>query len=294
LVDNAGLTLPDAYAGYNAAAGPNFAITLSNPTNIAGNGQITVQQYLGKVKGAPSYGPSLVTTVGAVNGAVVVKGNIVSLQGVLNGRLTIGALAAASDPSGGNVNITGNLQYNSVMNNPSFQFPNPANLVTASGAVNTSYVNTLQSQLNNVTDILGIVAEGNVMIPQTDLNGNAIAATPSQPLYIDAVVMATGASTSTPGGGGFGVVNELTRPPGQAYFLGGMIQNEQLSWGLYNGSGITNGINETGMWDDRASQAGGAPPFFPTTGLYSVLPGSWNSCYVQNASTPVTYPAINP
>jgi hypothetical protein len=292
LIANAGLTLPDAYPGYSSAAGPNFAVTLSNPTNVQGYGQITVQQYLGTSHGVPSYGPSLVTTVAAVNGAMVVKGNIVSLKGVLNGRLTIGALAASSDPSGGNVSITGNLQYNS-LNTSTFQFPNPSSLVTSGGAINTSYVNTLQAQLNSVTDILGIVAEGNVMIPQTDLNGNAIAASASQPLYIDAVVMATGASTSTPGGGGFGVTNDLTRPPGQAYFLGGMIQNVELSWGLYNGSGITNGINETAMWDKRVSQANGAPPFFPTTGYYQMLPGSWNSSYVQNASTPTTYPTIS-
>jgi hypothetical protein len=131
------------------------------------------------------------------------------------------------------------------------------------------------------------------MIQQTDLNGNAIAASASTPIYIDAVVMATGASTSTPGGGGFGVQNELTRPPGQAYVLGGMIQNVNLSWALYNGNGITNGLAQTEMWDKRASLPGGAPPFFPTTGYYDVLPNSWSSSYVLNASTPTTYPTIS-
>ena len=293
LVSNAGLVLPDNYPGYNSTAGPNFVVNLSNPTGTAqGAGKISVSQYLGTVNGAPSYGPALVTNVSAVKGAMIVKGNIVSLQGVLNGRLTIAAFAESSDPSGGNVDITGSLQYNSLLSNSNFQYPNPASIVNANNTVNTSYVSTIQAQLNSVTDILGIVSEGNVMIQQNDLNGNSVAASPSTPIYIDAVVMATGASTSTPGGGGFGVQNELTRPPGQAYVLGGMIQNVNLSWALYNGNGITNGLAQTEMWDKRASAAGGAPPFFPTTGYYDALPDSWSSSYVQNASTPTTYPTI--
>jgi len=291
LVTNAGLTLPDGYTGYSSSAGPNFAVTLSNGAT-AGNSTITVQQYLGTKNGAPSFGPTQTTTVNAANGDLVVKGNIVSLSGTLSGRLTIAALAASSDPSGGNVNITGNLVYNSQVSNPSFQYPNPSTLINSNGTVNNSIVTTLQSQLNSVTDILGIVSEGNVMIQQNDLYGNPIAASASNPLYIDAIVMATGVSTSTPGGGGFGVQNELTRPPGQAYFLGGMIQNVNLSWALYNGSGITNGLAQTELWDKRVSQAGGTPPFFPITGNFEVMPNSWNSSYVQNASTPTTYPSI--
>jgi hypothetical protein len=292
MIVNAGLTLPDDYPGYNSTAGPNFAVTLSD-NHLPGNGQITIQQYLGTNNGVPSYGPAQVTTVNAVNGDMIVKGNIVSLQGVLNGRLTIGALADPStDPSGGNVNITGSVQYQSRMNNSGFQYPSPSSIVNSDGTVNQTYVTQVQSQLNSLTDILGIVSEGNVTIKQNDLNGNPIGNNPAQPLYIDAVVMATGVSTSTPGGGGFAVENYLTRPPGQVYFLGGAIQNEGYNWALFNSTGITNGLNETEFWDKRAAQGGGAPPFFPTTGNYEVLTNSWNSYYVQNASTPATYPVL--
>jgi hypothetical protein len=90
------------------------------------------------------------------------------------------------------------------------------------------------------------------------------------------------------------VEKSLTRQPGQAYFLGGMIENKQMAWGLYNSSGITNGINLTQLWDKRASEAGGAPPFFPSTGNYEVVPGTWNSNYVQNGADPIVYPTLPP
>ena len=292
LVANAGLTLPDAYVGYNAAAGPNFAVTLVN-NGILGNGQINIQQYLGTKNGVPLFGPTQITSVSAVHGAMVVKGNIVSLQGTLNGRLTIGALATSSDPSGGNVNITGNLQYQSRLNYSNFQYPDPNQLINANGQPNTSYINSLQSQLNSITDILGIVSEGNVTIKQYDLNGNQIAANPNNPLYVDAVVMATGVSTSTPGGGGFAVENYTSRPVGQVNFLGGMIQNLYYNWAVANSNGLTSGVNQVEFWDKRAAQGGGAPPFFPTTGNYELLPNSWSTSYVASASAPASYPSIH-
>jgi hypothetical protein len=298
LVDNAGLTLPDNYTGYNAAAGPNFVITLSDPYNTSANGQVDIKQYLGTANGVPQYGPAITTTVGAVNGAIVVKGNVVSLSGTLSGRLTIGALAASSDPSGGNVNITGNLMYKQVANNPGFQYADPNTLINAptagtpNGSVNQTQVTALQGQLTGMTDMLGVVSEGNVTIKQNDLNGNPVGNSMSNPLYIDAVVMATGASTSAAGSGGFAVENFTTRPPGQVNFLGGMIQNVYQNWALFNSSGITNGLNQTELWDKRASEPAKAPPFFPTTSGYAMLTNSWNSSYVQNASTPITYPVI--
>ena len=289
LRSRAGLTLPDGYTGYVAAAGPNFVVDLSN-SGSAGDGRITIRQYLGNSGGSPSYGPALIKSISSVNGAMIVKGNIVSLKGVLNGKLTIGAFVTPSNATGGNINITGSLEYDSRKKQSGFKYTDAPGLFTADGSgINQSYVDTLQNQLNSVTDMLGIVSEGNVIIKQKDLDGKPIANKMSVPLYIDAVVMSTGASQSTPGGGGFGVENELTRPPGQAYFLGGMIQNKQLNWSLYNSSGITNGIALTNLWDKRASKPGGAPPFFPTTGTFELVPNTWTSTYLQSTSTPITY-----
>ncbi|HXA09073.1 MAG TPA: hypothetical protein VNW28_03770 [Chthoniobacterales bacterium] len=291
LRDHAGLTLPDNYPGYLPSAGPNFVIDLSNPGGS--DGQITVRQYLGTVSGAPAYGPPQVTTVSGVNGAMIVEGNVVSLQGVLNGRLTIGVFASTDLPTGGNVNITGDVQYQSRMSNTGFEYTDAPGLYTADGSgINQSYVEQLQAQLNSVTDILGIVAEGNVLVMETDLNGNPIANDPTKPIHLDAVVMATGASASTPGGGGFGVEGNLTRPPGHAYFLGGMIENKQVDWALYSTSGILNGIALTQLWDQRASEPGGAPPFYPTTGTFELVPNTWNATYVQSANAPIVYPPL--
>ncbi len=291
LRDNAGLFLPDGYPGYVAAAGPNFVIDLSNPGGSSS--QITVRQYLGTNKGSPVYGPSQVTNVTAVNGAMIVKGNVVSLKGVLKGRLTIGVFADPSVANSGNIGITGDVQYQSRMDIPGFKYTDAPEVFTADGAgINQEYISTLQSQLDKVTDILGLVAEGDVMVKEKDLDGKKIADDKGKPIYIDAVVMATGAATANSGDGGFGVESELTRKPGQAYFLGGMIENRAMDWALFNSSGITNGVNLTQLWDKRASEPGGAPPFFPSTGSFEVVPGTWNSTYVQSASDPIVYPTL--
>ncbi len=288
LRDNAGLSLPADYPGYLAAAGPNFAIEQT------GGGNITIRQYLGlKPDGKPLYGSDLKTNVAAVNGAIIVKGNIVSLKGTLKGRLTIGAFADAAVPNSGNVNITGDVQYESRTKISGFQYTDAPQVFTADGSgINQAYVDTLQGQLDNVTDILGIVSEGNVTVKQTDLDGVPVANKMDKPIFIDAVIMATGSSTPGGAGGSFGPEAVLTRPPGTAYFLGGIIENRQNDWGLYNSSGLTNGIKMTQLWDKRASQAGGAPPFFPSTGSFEAVPGKWNSVYVKNVSDPIVYPTL--
>lgn len=291
LTTGAGLTLPDNYPSYNSSAGPNFVVTLTDDGHAA-NGEITVQQYLGTSGGVPQLGPALTTRVQTVNGAMVVKGNITSLQGTLNGNLTIAALAPSTYPSGGNINITGNLQYQSRVKDSSFQYANPNDIVNANGTENTSYVNTVQSQLTNITDMLGIVAEGDVVIPQYDMYGNAISPNPSTPINVDGIVMATGVSTASTYGGSFAVQNPLGRPAGQINFFGGIVQNQGTSWALFSGDSVTNGLNETELWDKRASQPGSAPPFYPTTGNFQLLTPSWSTSFVANASSPVVYPPL--
>jgi len=127
----------------------------------------------------------------------------VGLSGTLNGRLTIGALDTASYPSGGNINITGDLLYQSRAQISNFQYATQSNIINSDGSVNTANVTALQNQLNNVTDILGIVSEGDVVVKQYDLDGNPIGTSMSNPLYLDAVVMATGVSAGATAGGSF-------------------------------------------------------------------------------------------
>jgi hypothetical protein len=102
--------------------------------------------------------------------------------------------------------------------------------------------------------------------------------------------MATGDSTADPNDGGYVVENFLTRPKGAALTLGGTIQNYGYSWALFSGSTFTNGILQTRLWDERAYQPGGSPPFFPTTGNLQVLPQSWRSSYVSSVSEVPVFP----
>ncbi|HUN65521.1 MAG TPA: hypothetical protein VMW43_05420 [Bacteroidota bacterium] len=101
-----------------------------NMTLLA-NGQIHYQEYKGATK--VSDVTTALTTL-APNGAIVVSGGDINLQGTINGQATIGSIAASGN--GGNVHIVGNIKYN---NDPQ---TNPAS-----------------------TDMLGIVADNNVDIP---------------------------------------------------------------------------------------------------------------------------------
>lgn len=128
------------------------------------------------------------------------------------------------------------------------------------------------------------------MIKEKDLNGNLVAADVNNPIHLDAVVMATGSSTSTTKDGGYGVENFKTRAKGAALSIGGEVQNYGYSWALYSGNNFTNGILKTRLWDQRAYKPGGAPPFFPTTGNLQPVPQSWRSNYVKNAAVVPWFP----
>lgn len=292
LRNNAGLKLPADYPGYDSSKGPNFAIDLVTTGAGNGNGQVQVKQYLGQVNGAPTYGPNLTLPVNSINNAMIVYGNIKSLQGTLDGKLTIGAFRSPSVPDSGAVDITGSIEYNSRKAISNFSYTDDPGLYTADGSgINQSYVNTLLGQLDHVTDVLGIVSEADVMIKERDLKGNLVAADVSNPIHLDAIVMATGASSASPTDGGYGVENFKTRAKGAALTVGGAIQNYGLSWALYSSGGQhTNGILATRLWDQRAIRAGGAPPFFPSTGNYQQLGQSWRSSYVQYSTSPPWLP----
>lgn len=211
---------------------------------------------------------------------MVVYGDIKSIQGTLDGKLTIGALAKKSDPNGlnpsdpnpldpgGSVDVTGSLNYASRPDNISYT--DAPGLYTADHTgINQDYVATLLDQLNKVTDVLGIFSESDVTIKERDLDGNKVAADVNDPIHLDAIVMATGSATTTTSDGGFAVENFLTRSKGAALTIGGQIQNHGYSWALFSGNTFTNGLLQTRLWDQRAFQPGGAPPFFPRRGTCS-------------------------
>ena len=291
LRDNAGLVLPRDYgSNYDPAKGPNFSVQLVPAGKKTKNGLVKVRQYLGpKPDGKPSYGPEKVVKIEDINNAMVVYGNIKSLKGTLDGQLTIGALRDPAVPNSGAVDITGDLNYSTRPDDMSYT--DAPGLYTADGSgINQNYVSTLLDQLDQVSDILGIVSEADVTIKERDLDGNLVAADVNNPIHLDAVVMATGSSTSSTTDGGYGVENFKTRAKGAALSIGGEIQNYGYSWALYSGNTFTNGILKTRLWDQRAYKPGGAPPFFPTTGNLQPVPQSWRSNYVANAAVVPWFP----
>jgi hypothetical protein len=130
--------LPTNFAALSAAAtsgGKMFtppagsgAYTV-NMTLLA-NGQVHYTEYRGGILKKDS---TLALTTLAPNGAIVVSGGDINLQGTMNGQATIGAIASSG---GGNVHIVGNIRYHDdPINNPSS------------------------------TDLLGIVADNTIDIP---------------------------------------------------------------------------------------------------------------------------------
>ena len=329
LKNNAGLTIssgtittPGPYTrsvpSYSSTAGANYAVTVSGSLltvqqvgttgtlgltgsanywgpavtyNISGTQDATVS---GTVVTYSKTGPQNVvlsgTTVHSINNALIVYGNIVSLQGTLSGSLTVAAFETGIASGDGNINITGSLQYATVLSYPTntgttFQYgESTANLIQ-SGTINTSVANTLQAQLSNtanpITDILGIVAEGSVTIPQYDLYAHAVATGTGTPMNVDAIIMATGGSlgalASSGSTGGFAAQNYLNRSTGAVNFLGGMIQNNFGQWAQFTSGNLTNGILENRLWDWRPTSKNSpiSPPFFPKTGTLIFYPGSW-------------------
>ena len=108
----------------------------------------------------------------------------------------------------------------------------------------------------NSGDLLGIVAQNNVII--TDNNAN------NSDININASIFC-----ST---GGFGAENYDTRSvSGNINLLGGIIQNTRAAVGTFSGNSVKSGFNKRYMYDNRLMSA--SPPSFPGTGSYEIV--SW-------------------
>lgn len=108
----------------------------------------------------------------------------------------------------------------------------------------------------NSTDLLGIIAQNNVLITDNSTNNNNI--------KIQAAVYAQT--------GGFGAENYDTRPAaGTINLYGGITQNSRLAVGTFGGHGITSGFQKSYKYDNRMMVA--SPPGFPDTGSFEIV--SW-------------------
>lgn len=108
----------------------------------------------------------------------------------------------------------------------------------------------------NSSDLLGIVAENDVMITNNAANNSDINIHAS--IYSES--------------GGFGAQDYATRPnSGSINLLGGIIQSTRRAVGTFNQWGIVSGFNKKYRYDDRLMTA--SPPHFPGTGSYEIV--SW-------------------
>ncbi len=302
LRSNAGLNLPTDLATYldpvtnapfyDSTKGSKFVIVAEDPTGAQNDGVLKIRQYRGKISGVPQYGPEVTKSISSINGAMIVTGDIESLKGTLDGRLTIGAFKTSSTSGDGNIKIDGSLEYESrVALGSNFKYSDAPELYTSDGAnVNLSYVDTLKNQVYGLNDILGIVAEKEVIVPRYDLSGAPVGTSMTNSMHMDCIVMATGSSTSGTTDGAFYPEDMLNRPTGLCHKLGGVIQNVGKSWALFNSGNFVAGLDGPSLWDFRAVQPGGAPPFFPTTGVFTYYKNSWRDTYVASASEAPTLP----
>ena len=108
----------------------------------------------------------------------------------------------------------------------------------------------------NSSDILGIVAQNNVLITDNTANHSDI--------NIDASIFCEK--------GGFGADNYDKRPDsGDINLIGGIIQNTRQAVGTFNGSGLKTGFAKRYAYDNRMMSI--SPPSFPGTGSYEIV--SW-------------------
>lgn len=160
----------------------------------------------------------------APNGVIMANNSVVRVQGTVEGMYTLGVSGTSSF---GKVYIDDDIVYN-----------------------------TDPRQNPNSNDLLGIVAQNDVIITENPANNN------------DVNIHASIYSQE----GGFGAENYSTRPAsGSINLLGGIIQSTRRAVGTFSGSVINHGFNKKYKYDDRLMVA--SPPSFPGTGSFEIV--SW-------------------
>jgi len=162
----------------------------------------------------------------APNGVIFAKNSIVRLKGVVQGQYSI--VSSGSQYSGkGNIYIDDDIVFSS---DPRIH---PSS-----------------------TDLLGIVAQNNVIITDNEANHHDI--------NIDGCVYCEN--------GGFGAEHYDTRPvSGNINLFGGIVQDTRKAVGTFNSWGPASGFSKRYKYDNRLMVA--SPPMFPGTGSFEIV--SW-------------------
>jgi len=168
-----------------------------------------------------------VASFGGSNGIVYAQGTNIHVSGTVDGRITIAAGGTTGSNTRGNIWIDNDITY---AHDPR-QVPS--------------------------TDILGLVAENNILISKNDNNDK-------NDLYLDASCFSRSGGFTAEGYGSRGV-------EGRIHLLGGIQQYRRGAVGTFGSDGLSNGFLKDYQYDSRLLND--SPPFFPTTGNYEIV--SW-------------------
>jgi len=160
------------------------------------------------------------------NGVIYANNAVLRLQGTVKGKYTV-ACSGSNSYGKGDIYLDDNIVYN-----------------------------TDPVAYSNSTDLLGIVAQNDVIVTDNDAN--------SSDININASIYCQD--------GGFGAQNYSTRGNcGNINLVGGIIQKTRAAVGTIGTYGISSGFNKRYRYDSRLMFK--APPKYPNTGSYEIL--SW-------------------
>ena len=244
-----GYSNPEFNGGYQSGVDmpmpPNGTANLKSladngGADFTGHDTVYVKFAGDSIKYKYSYGSSYTSVLAstfAPNGAIFATGATLRLQGTVAGQYSIGAsqITTGSGPhaikTGGNIYLDDNIVYNTDPRS------NPGS-----------------------TDLLGIVAQNNVIVSDNLAN--------STDINVDASIYAET--------GGFGAQDYNTRPlSGTINLYGGVQQNGRIPVGDYvtNGSNLylVSGFYKNYRYDNRLLTI--SPPGYPFTGMFEIV--SW-------------------
>ncbi len=184
------------------------------------------------------------------NGTIFANGATVRLEGTVDGRYTVGASEATV------TSTSGYWKWN--RRKRKYVWVETTTTAVQGGEV---YLDDdivyKDNPLDGISDdILGIVAENEILITDNSANAN------------DINIHASMFSQNE----GFGSENYSTRPSGGFInLLGGITQDSRMAVGTFSGSTVLHGFSKRYRYDDRFMVM--SPPAFPGTGNFEVV--SW-------------------
>jgi hypothetical protein len=186
----------------------------------------------------------------APNGAIFATGAVLRLQGTVKGQYSIGASQETKT-------VTTTTTHTNRRGKTKTKTTTTTYTVGGDVYLDGDVVyNTNPTSNPNSTDLLGIVAQNNVLITDNKVNKNNI--------NIQAAIYAET--------GGFGAENYATRPvSGIINLTGGITQYNRQAVGTFGSWGIASGFSKRYHYDERLMTL--TPPGYPKTGQFEIV--SW-------------------